>query len=51
MDDGDWAADMAERERAALIARARAGLPPPGRPACTPGRLARLMDNPKVADE
>jgi len=39
MDDGDWAADVvpqarpwrdAERERQALIARARAGLPPPG---------------------
>jgi hypothetical protein len=29
MDDSDWAADMVERERQALIARARAGLPPP----------------------
>jgi len=28
-DSGDWAADMAERERQALIARARAVLPPP----------------------
>lgn len=50
MDDADWAADMAERERAALIERARRGLPPPGRPACTPRRLERLMDDPKARE-
>ncbi|MDO9499022.1 hypothetical protein [Falsiroseomonas sp.] len=50
MDDGDWAADMAEREREALIARARRGLPPPGRPARVPPRLERLMDDPKASD-
>jgi hypothetical protein len=31
MDDADWAADMAERERQALIARHRRRLPPPPR--------------------
>jgi hypothetical protein len=29
MDDADWAADMAEREREALIAAHRRRLPPP----------------------
>jgi hypothetical protein len=54
-DDSDWAADMAERERQALIKRARAGLPPPSAPhrgpvfgaradAPAPDRLARVLD-------
>jgi hypothetical protein len=30
-DDADWAADMAEREREALIARHRLRIPPPAR--------------------
>jgi hypothetical protein len=29
MDDADFAADLAERERAALLARHKARLPPP----------------------
>jgi hypothetical protein len=45
-DDADWAADLAERERAALIERHRLRLPPP-RPSAgrEPARLDRLMDD------
>jgi hypothetical protein len=42
-DGSDWAADMAERERQALIARARAGLPP----LAAPRRGAVFQDAPR----
>ena len=45
MADADWAAEMAERERAALIARHRARRPPPApRTAPEPPRPDRVMD-------
>ncbi len=44
-DDADWAADMAERERAALLDRHRRRLPPPAPPRDPqPARLDRVMD-------
>jgi hypothetical protein len=43
-DDADWAADLAERERQALIARHRARLPPPRPPERQPASLDRVMD-------
>lgn len=46
-DDADWAADMAERERQALLERHRRRQPPPPPPP-TPStmRLDQLMDPP-----
>jgi hypothetical protein len=49
-DDADWAADMAERERQALIARHRRREPPPAPPPVRPApHLARVMDDPREA--
>ena len=44
-DDADWAADMAERERQALVERHRLRLPPPPPPPRQPARLDRVMDD------
>jgi hypothetical protein len=40
-DDADWAADLAERERQALIERHRRRLPPPAPP--RPARARRRI--------
>jgi hypothetical protein len=44
-DDADWAADMAERERQALIARHLRRQPPPKVAERQPVRLDRVMDS------
>lgn len=44
-DDADWAADIAERERQALIARHRRREPPPRPQDRQPTRLDRVMDS------
>jgi hypothetical protein len=44
-DDADWAADLAERERQALIERHRRRLPPPAPPRTRPpAHLSLVMD-------
>lgn len=44
-DDADWAADMAERERQALIARHLRRQPPPASPPRRPpAHLSQVMD-------
>jgi len=43
-DDADWAADMAERERQALLDRHRRRVPPPA-PQRQPATLDRVMDD------
>jgi hypothetical protein len=49
-DDADWAADMAERERQALIARHLRRQPPPAPPTSKPPpHLSRVMDDPREA--
>lgn len=47
-DDADFAADLAERERQALIQRHLRRLPPPAPPATrTPMDLRQIMDDPR----
>ena len=46
MDEADFAADLAERERQALLERHRRRLPPPAASARAPVRLDLLLDRP-----
>jgi hypothetical protein len=48
-DDADWANDVAERERQALLERHKRRLPPPPPPPRTPMRLDRIMDEDREA--
>lgn len=44
-DDADWAADMAERERQALLDRHRRRLPPPAPAGHASPRLETVLDD------
>lgn len=49
MDDADWAADMAERERQELLRRHRLRQPAPRPEDRRPASLDRVMDDPAEA--